>query len=359
MAAKTICLNMIVKNESHVIERCLRSVKDLVDDWIIVDTGSTDGTQEIIRSLMGDIPGALYERPWVNFEHNRNEALLLARDRSDYILMIDADDYLNGKIDKSALCKSYYSIRMACGSKFHYRICLIDRDPLWRWEGVLHERISHPLCPEGAELQGVSMEYSREGARSRDPKRGLKDLEILEEAVRRDPENGHSIYCLANMYCEMGEFEAALRFYQKLLTVAAKVNEIFWSLFQIGKMRRLMGAPFLEVLEHFSEAYRFQPNRAEPLLAMIEIFMEQKNYLIGYLTSKFALKIPMPDSEQAGAVDPRIYECEIPMRFAICAYELGKMEEARFAIERLLQEQNLSIEKRLEIEDILIQMETR
>jgi len=44
----TVCLNMIVKNESEVITRCLKSVLPLIDYWVISDTGSTDGTQKII-----------------------------------------------------------------------------------------------------------------------------------------------------------------------------------------------------------------------------------------------------------------------------------------------------------------------
>src|ERR1700722_17972902 len=74
-----ICLNMIVKNESKVIQRCLDSVKPHIDYWVIVDTGSTDGTQEIIKKHMKGIPGKLYERPWKNFGESRSEAFDLAK----------------------------------------------------------------------------------------------------------------------------------------------------------------------------------------------------------------------------------------------------------------------------------------
>src|SRR3978361_61262 len=87
-----ICLNMIVKNESRVIERCLRSAKPFIDSWAISDTGSTDGTQQIIRDIMSDLPGELIERPWVDFATNRNEALALSQKHGDYALVIDADE---------------------------------------------------------------------------------------------------------------------------------------------------------------------------------------------------------------------------------------------------------------------------
>ena len=84
LAQPTVCLNMIVKDESAVIERCLNSVKEHIDYWVIVDTGSTDGTQEIIQRTLKDIPGILYARPWVDFAHNRNEALQFAKGKTDY-----------------------------------------------------------------------------------------------------------------------------------------------------------------------------------------------------------------------------------------------------------------------------------
>ena len=58
-----VCLNMIVKNEAPVIARCLASVRPFIDYWVIVDTGSTDCTQDAIRTAMADLPGELHERP--------------------------------------------------------------------------------------------------------------------------------------------------------------------------------------------------------------------------------------------------------------------------------------------------------
>lgn len=119
-----ISLVMIVKNESHVIERCLASVLPVIDTWVIVDTGSTDGTQQKIKDFFDrvGIPGKLYERPWVDFGHNRSELLELARPEADYSLMIDADEILefedpNFDPDtfKNSLTKDLYDVfaRMA------------------------------------------------------------------------------------------------------------------------------------------------------------------------------------------------------------------------------------------------------
>lgn len=78
MGASTIGLNMIIKNEASVIRRCLDSVLPFIKRRVIVDTGSMDGTQELVREHMMSKPGVLHERPWKSFGHNRNEALQLA-----------------------------------------------------------------------------------------------------------------------------------------------------------------------------------------------------------------------------------------------------------------------------------------
>ena len=89
----TICLNMIVRDEAHIVHEVIEAVAPFIDSWVIVDTGSTDGTQDLIRRLMAErsIPGTLYERPWRDFGHNRSEALALAQGHADYIWVMDAD----------------------------------------------------------------------------------------------------------------------------------------------------------------------------------------------------------------------------------------------------------------------------
>src|ERR1700730_6382681 len=88
----TICLVMIVKNESGVIERCLNSARPHIDSWIIVDTGSDDDTCERVERTLIEVPGRLEHRPFVNFGHNRTELMELAyRQRSDWLLLLDAD----------------------------------------------------------------------------------------------------------------------------------------------------------------------------------------------------------------------------------------------------------------------------
>lgn len=85
---------MIVRNESRVIERCLGSVRHLIDTWVISDTGSTDGTQDLIRTALAGVPGELHDDPWVDFGHNRTRNIRHARGKADFLLTVDADHVL-------------------------------------------------------------------------------------------------------------------------------------------------------------------------------------------------------------------------------------------------------------------------
>src|SRR5262249_60871744 len=105
-----ICLCMIVCNESHIIARALRSVRAISDYWVICDTGSVDSTPvEILTSLSG-IPGELHRIAWVNFGHNRTEAIRLSKGKADYILILAADMIVrsDGPFKGKVRAEAYY-----------------------------------------------------------------------------------------------------------------------------------------------------------------------------------------------------------------------------------------------------------
>ena len=95
----SICLCMIVKNESKIITRLLSSILPIVTHYCICDTGSTDDTKEIITTFFHQhhIAGKIIEEPFKHFSYNRNIALHASYGLSDYILFMDADMVLSIK----------------------------------------------------------------------------------------------------------------------------------------------------------------------------------------------------------------------------------------------------------------------
>lgn len=333
---QTICLNMIVKNESAVIERCLKTVKPLIDYWVIVDTGSTDGTQKIIKEYLKDIPGELHERPWENFAYNRNEALELAKDKADYILRIDADEQLIFSDDFALpyLDKDFYYILTEHSGSNYYRNQLFNNALNWRWVGVLHEVLQCSQAKTHAVLKGVKNLYGFDGCRSQDPQKFQKDALILEEALKKEPNNSRYVFYLAQSYKDANNYKLAIKNYQKRAEMGGWQEEIFSSLFQIGLLQEASQEDPQIFCKSYYKAFHCSPSHIEPLYRLANYYRRDENYLMGYLLSKYALSLPCPTD--ALFVEKWIYDYGMLMELSLCAYYLGKYEEAKKASDKLL-----------------------
>src|SRR5215210_7335079 len=102
---------MIVRDEAEVIERCLDSVAGLIDTWTICDTGSEDGTPELIEKRLEGIPGTLHRTAWQDFGHNRSELMKLAKGTAEYLLLIDADMTIEVRGPLPELTADAYELR--------------------------------------------------------------------------------------------------------------------------------------------------------------------------------------------------------------------------------------------------------
>lgn len=334
---KTICLNMIVKNESRVIERCLSSVKDRIDHWVIVDTGSQDGTQEVIRNFLKEIPGELHERPWVNFGHNRNEALQLAKGKSDYILFIDADEVLEGAISKKELKEDVYLVQVITSKNplLTFQRALLIKDSLeWAWKGVLHERLDFSGRRSSGLLPDLFLSaVAKDGHRAQDPEKYLKDAAVLEKALLEDPKNEDYMFYLAQSYCSAQRPELALKTFQKRAEMEGWDEHVFWAKYSIGVLQQELGKSSEEFLQSFSDAFAYRPTRMEPLFRLAQHYYTEKKYWLGYILAQFGAKIPVPTDFVY--VEQWVYSYGMLAVWANCAFELGKYKEAAALYEKI------------------------
>ena len=166
---QSIALCMIVKNEAPVIAQCLESMRSLIDYWVIADTGSTDGTQDIILNTFKDIPGELHQRPWIDFAFNRSEVLTLARPHADYSFIIDADDQveITPGYKLPYLKADTFSIEIINQNRRYWRPQLVSNALPWRFEGAVHEFLS-------CKLQDASERVLPNGRSQRRKSRGSK-----------------------------------------------------------------------------------------------------------------------------------------------------------------------------------------
>ena len=134
-----------MKNEAHIILTTFDNLLQHIDFayWVISDTGSTDNTKEIIVDFFKekDIPGELFEDPWQDFGHNRTMALTHAYNKTDYLLIFDADDEICGDFQLpnfELLCKDAYSLQFGDINGTHYiRTQIINNRKKWKYVGVV------------------------------------------------------------------------------------------------------------------------------------------------------------------------------------------------------------------------------
>lgn len=335
---KRICLNMIVKNEAPVIARCLASVRPWIDHWVIVDTGSTDGTQALVRELMEDLPGALYQRPWQDFAHNRNEAMALARTHGDYLLFIDADETLvmHEGFHWPPLVADGYQFRCELDGWSYQRNALVAAHQPWRWEGVLHEYLTQDRPHTWQRLPGATIVVSRDGARGRDAGTYLHDIEVLENAVQADPDNPRYRFYLAQSYRDAGQLENAVRAYLTRVAMGGWEEECWFALYQAAVLTEALDAPPPEVRDGYLNAYQARPTRAEPLCELARYHRQRGEYALAHLYAQQAAAMAMPDDTLF--VDESVYTWRALDELAVNAFYVGARAQGRAALQRLLHE---------------------
>lgn len=332
---------MIVKNEKEVITRCLESVRPLIDYWVIVDTGSTDGTQEVILDYFKDIPGELYERPWVNFAHNRNEALQLAKYKADYTLIMDADDFLTYSpgFQVPLLTLDYYHLQIEDRGTRYYRTHLVNNNFGWIWRGVLHEYLAAVDAQSMGILPNVSYVRFYDGARSKDIEKYQKDVQVLLKALKMDPTNDRYVFYLAESYKSAQQFDKAIEVYQQRTTMGGWDEEIFWSLLQIGVLKEALKFPAKEVIEAFKRAASFRPQRMEPYYYLCRFYRLSNNFFASYVFGQKGLTIPLPNDGLF--VENWIYDYGLLFEYSVTAYWVEDYLESQKASYELLANPNL------------------
>lgn len=346
----TVVLNMIVKNEAPVIERCLASVKPWIDYWVIVDTGSTDGTQGLIRDFMNDVPGELHERAWLNFAHNRNEALRLARPKGDYLLFIDADEQLYTPEDFAwpDLQADGYTMTCQMGGWVYQRNSLVASTVDWYWEGVLHEYLTAKQHGPWAQLPGPFIQVARDGARARDPNTYRKDVALLFQAVQSDPNHTRNVFYLAQSCRDAGDLEQSLHWYQRRSNMGGWEEERWYSTFQVALLKERLQADTRSIQQAFLDAYAARPHRAEPLCELARYHRERAQYALGTLYALQAAQIPQPPDILF--VDTQVYAWRSLDELAINAFYTPHRALGRAALQRLLAERRYPVEHKERIE---------
>ena len=338
-----ICLSMIVKNESAVIERCLRSVKPWIHAWAIADTGSTDGTQDIVRKFMADLPGQLIERPWVDFSTNRNQALELARKYGDYALIIDADEVLEADqgFAWGALGAPGYLLELAYGVTRYWRVALPRLDAEWQWKGVLHEALVSPLATQQQFLPGLRIRVHSDGARSQQSvqEKFARDAQVLRDALKTEPDNARYAFYLAQSLRDAGQLAESIIAYEKRVAMGGWAEEVYFSKLQVAVLKERAGAAYADIVAAYLDAWDFRPSRAEAPCELARYCRLQSRFTAAHEFARIATTLPVPGDLLF--IDQTVHDWRARDELSIAAYWCGDYAECARLCRELLADARL------------------
>jgi glycosyltransferase involved in cell wall biosynthesis len=323
---------LIVKNEERTLGRCLASIREHVDEIVIVDTGSTDKTKAVARQFTDRI----YDFPW---RRDFAAARQFGFDRAsgDWIFWLDADDVvmnadhirpsaLSADPEVKAIFWKYIVGRDQYGnstSEFWRERC-VRNDGFHRWAGRVHE-VLVPRAP-CATLRNhdILVFHLREVRPDRSPTR---NLEILKEELRRTryrPEP-RLLLCLANEYADLGQVDLAIDFLQRYARVSWWDEEKYFALLRLADLLR-QRRRLSEAVDAALAALKTSPFWPNAYFSLGETYYHLRDWPRVVHWIDLGRQLPAP--ETICIVDPRSFRYNWMIHYTNALYHLGKPQEA-------------------------------
>lgn len=344
----SICLNMIVKNEAQGIQKTLEAIKPYIDCWCILDTGSTDGTQNIIKNVMWDVAGRLYEEPFVDFSTSRNRAWDLAEQfNTAFIFILDADEIIVNGEELKNFCElvknntgpqneAYLIERKEVTGGIHFFPRLFRAKMGWRYVGVVHEYPTKANIIPSIKVPKVCRNFQPpEQSAEATKKRWERDEKLLETEHKRNPDDPRTTFYLAQTYDCLNKKQEAMDMYLKRSKMNAWVEETYEALQRAAKCAETF-KPWEEVEPMYLKAFSFATHRAEPLYYIANHYHGKDNHILAYLYAYQAASLPFPNDTMP-IIEKDVYAWKAAEIASIHAYYINKHNEGRYFAEKVIE----------------------
>jgi glycosyltransferase involved in cell wall biosynthesis len=337
---------MIVRNETRTIPRLIESVLPIVSSWLIIDTGSDDGTPELTIKLLGHLPGRLLHKQWINFGHNRSELVKLIPQDADYALLLDADHVLELEsleefIQEIQLNSEFDCLMVNVSDRdFTYSMpYLVKAGPKYQYVGATHEYLSaDKTITRSLPLKTVRIIHLADGGSKSD--KFARDKRLLEEEILRGDDNSRNRFYLGQTYENLGFSELAIEQYKVCVSKSAWDEEKYVALLRAGRLTRSKHQG-TEALTLFLQAHETCPDRSE---ALYEIVKELK-VLGAYKLAHRILKSPgYATKHRIMFIENWIVDIGLPIESGVVAWHVGHVSEAKEIFLSLLNRPNLKPE---------------
>ena len=362
-----LILNTIVKNESHCILKMLESAAQISDAIVIADTGSTDGTQDLIRKFGEEkgIPTFVFDRPFDDFEKSRNFGMQKARDvvqelgwnpNDCWTWWCDADETIivDPKFNKAQFNKDLFMINTYIGQMKYTRNTFARVSKPFKFYGPVHEFI---ICEEKNITSGlaenVHVDVKMIGAswQGNIPAKYKSHAFVLEKYIDENRQDPRWVFYTAQSYHDSAsipdnreENEERLRrsikyYRERVSRNDGYAEEIYYSQYRIGTIMRVLEEPWHLTHQELLKAYAIDPLRGESIKTIIDYYLQIGEWNMAYLYTKFAKvnfhgKNPYPT--RLLFVDEALYTWKFLEAHCAASFYTGRQEEARAGYQEML-----------------------
>lgn len=294
---KSMCFATMCKNEEHCIKDTLESVYKYIDYWVVCDTGSTDRTKEIVREFFAEkgIPGELIEHEWVGFDHNKSLMMESAYNKSDYVMHLDADDWLMGDFSftEGDAGSDLYFMKVKRGGSEWKAYIIFNNRLRWKFCGVAHTILKcldkeHPAVADISERESYISGEER-GSRMFDPKKYFIDAEKLKrqffDTLLEDPYglNRRSAFYTAQSYMDCGMFHESIKWNRLYLNLQDTWDEErFEAQMRISLCMINLKYENQIIINEMEKAMDIFPDRVEPLYHLGKYLVGKEEYEKAY-----------------------------------------------------------------------------
>jgi glycosyltransferase involved in cell wall biosynthesis len=339
-----LVLILMVRNESRILERCLKSVEGLVDAFCITDTGSTDNTCEIAKEFLRTHEGCLTTCEWKDFGYNRTISVESAQTylskvlnwdlKETYGLLLDADMlFVPGTIKSYPLTEIGYTVVQKAGSLAYPNCRIIRLDYAWKCKGVTHEYWDGPTKPIPESV--CSIDDRNDGGCKSD--KFERDARLLEQGLKDDPMNVRYMFYLAQTYHSLGRWTDSIAMYKKRIGGGGWYEEIWYSHYMIAQCYLALNDP-IKFEQWMLRAFEKNPRRVEPIYRLTKYFREKGQQYKAY--QYFLMGKDVPVSTESLFVDRSMYTGLFDYEQSILEYYVhpGSKEGLRASIRYCLKD---------------------
>lgn len=291
-----IALCSMVKDEINVIQKMYDSYKNIVNEFIFLDTGSTDGTVEKLKEF-----GTVFEQPFKNFVDSKNYLLKKVSEMPEitWIIFSDADEYMRDEDSQLSLLQSIKSNKFDVISTWindvdyngnvtlsYHRVRAWKNKKYklgWKFEGPgVHEYLATPNNPKSTMLNDVVVIHDHKDKTHDYTARFNKYVEILNAAIKKNPNDTRAHFYLAQSYSGQGDIDNSIKAYENYLMTCNKINYHY----QAEELQAM-----LDLSQHYRSVGKIQPaidtlmsmceysNRIEPYFFLSKIYADDyKDY---------------------------------------------------------------------------------